>query len=187
MPFKNTMPGKTPAEPIRSSSRLTIAVTALVLFGIFVLAYSFVSPKKRPLGELPQETVSTVVKGVLPDGEVRTLTGVIAGLEGSILTVDVPTVLAVQIPKETDIRIRTVRISQSTEVLGRVRKESGVYNAELRAYNSNRAAGANPPSPYTFSAIAIDELRMGDHILIRSNNDVKEALDFGASAVIRLK
>ena len=141
-------------------------------------------PSQIPPGT-PKETVSMIVKAVLPDGKIPLISGVITNAAGNILNIDVPSILGVKIPKEADIRGRVVFISQATKVVDRILKDEAVYERELAEYGQNR--GGEPPSPYKYLNLKPSELEVGDTISVQSGGeDIKTLGTIQATNVTRV-
>jgi hypothetical protein len=166
---------------MHQSMKRVLQVIVLILALFAVAAYLSLRPRQEAgVGlferqEISPQEVSAVVKAVLPEGPIRTLTGSVVAVRGDRVIVDVPAILMVRIPQESDLRVRTVLVGERTKLFEYQRRASA-------------AAVGSRPSPYQERTIALSELKEGDAVrVLGAPRDIKTATTFQAASIARYR
>lgn len=135
---------------------------------------------------LSSSDLTSVVKSILPEGKASSLSGKIKSYQGNTLVVEVPLVLGVKIPQNSDLRLRTVSISPETEIFIRKKKDASDFNEEMKRYQRQKISQA-PPHPYEFIQTNTSALKPGKEILFYSSSDIKSRKVIRANKIVLIE
>jgi len=147
-----------------TTKKITTGLIVLVL--LLVVVYVFGSPNffgRFGIGSRSAEIVSEVVREMFQDISIGSLSGTIAGVSGSVLTLEVPVLAGVRIPEDADMFLRSITIGGDTKIVEQTWKSEEARIEEMAIY---REEGGIPPSPYDMRTLTLADLKVGDRIAV---------------------
>ncbi len=172
---------------------IIVAIVVIVAVAAFFLVRSLgiFATSDEVIEQISKQVSEDVIKQVLPTVPVYNLFGAITKINNNI-TINVPSIMGVNLPVGSNLRVREIIISDQTKIYNQVRKSENLFNEELNQYNQKKLEGDTsvvPPSPYNMKEITKNDLKVGDILNVRekNNSDIKETLSFEAKTIIKTK
>lgn len=173
--------------------RVIIAVTALVLVGVVYLIFATgLLRKETPLEALRRDEIEDF-REFISRNTVPVLFGRITAIDAlnNTLTVDVPEIMAVPVPPDSNMRMREVVVSFDAAIEDRFFKSEAQFQDELRKFQEESFAtesSLEPPDPFVFRKLEFEDLKVGDRIMIQAAEeaDIKSVRTINAARITRV-
>ena len=161
-------------------------VLTLVLVGASYAAYQF--GYQRGLG---MSSLSQARDGQPASTETRMLFGTVGSISGNEIALkDVKRIPGVASGQNVQSASVVVTIGQTTVVERLIQKSAALISAELSAYSrslkkelSTSTASAVPPEPFTRQAISLSNVKVGDYVVVISDQDISTLNAFTATRI----
>ena len=156
---------------------LSIAVALTVLVILLIVNFG-------KQGAAPPTTTSEQF-GEIP---VMDLHGIVMGIQGSAITMEVSSILGMPLTNNSSLKMRKVFVKENTSIFELIPKEPEVYARELAADKKAKASGGFRfgPSNLTERKLNLSDLKVGDNISVReADMDLKYKTEIQASQIIK--
>ncbi|MFA4890564.1 MAG: hypothetical protein WC587_02990 [Candidatus Paceibacterota bacterium] len=171
-------------EPKKTSS-LVVLLTLVVGLVIGFVASSLTG--KQSSQQTPEQAKEDTIKAILPS--TYNLSGTIKEIKGDEIILDVPGIMGVNIPSDSQLRTRVIVISEATKIYSQTQLSAEEFSAAVERYKKDLAKGlkVTPPPPSTQKEITKGELAAGDNIQVNggTNQDLKVLLTINALEIIK--
>ena len=172
--------GKNNSKNSGARTAFIVIIAGVIILALAIRAWQRLTPR-------PPKIEPPIINLEDPTLEIRSLDGQVLNIKNNSLTVEIPSILGVEIPKNSPLRVRTVMLDQATQFNYEIEKSSAVYAEEMKIYQQKKDEGkfALPPRPKENRNITIQDIKVGDYVYIVGINsqDLKERKTFLASEI----